>query len=159
ELVDQAAKVAAAVVVAVEEPADVDLVEDRPLEPERVPLEPLLRHGAWPRTGPGPGLRGTSSAADPYQMRLARLQPQEVAADVPRPVLLEQQLAHAIGRWEAGRHRHDAYALLGRERIEIDDDDDRVVAAALDEREELLVLRLEDREIVEHLERGALAAR
>src|SRR5947199_784108 len=45
ELLDQAAKVAAAVVVAVEEAADVDLVEDGVLEPEGVPLEPLLRHG------------------------------------------------------------------------------------------------------------------
>ena len=45
ELVDQAAEVARAVVVPVEEPADVDLVEDGPLEPQRIPLEPLLRHG------------------------------------------------------------------------------------------------------------------
>ena len=43
ELVDQPAEVAGAVVVAVEEPADVDLVEDRGLEPERVPLEPVAR--------------------------------------------------------------------------------------------------------------------
>ena len=42
ELVDQPAEVAAAVVVAVEEAADVDLVEDRVLEPERIALEPLL---------------------------------------------------------------------------------------------------------------------
>ena len=46
ELVDQAAEVAGAVVVAVEEAADVDLVEDGPLEPQRVSLEPLLRHGS-----------------------------------------------------------------------------------------------------------------
>src|SRR5207253_10986919 len=44
ELVDQAAEVARAVVIAVEEPADVDLVEHGPLEPERVSLEPLLAH-------------------------------------------------------------------------------------------------------------------
>ena len=36
ELLDQPAEVAGAVVVPVEEPADVDLVEDRGLEPERV---------------------------------------------------------------------------------------------------------------------------
>ena len=50
ELLDQSAEVAGAVVVAVEEPADVDLVEDRGLEPERVPLEPVagLRHGCVP---------------------------------------------------------------------------------------------------------------
>jgi hypothetical protein len=46
ELVHQPAKVAGAVVVAVEEPTDVDLVEDRPLEPQRIPLEPLLGHQA-----------------------------------------------------------------------------------------------------------------
>src|SRR5439155_25985146 len=46
ELVDQAAEVARAVVIAVEEPADVDLVEHGPLEPERIALEPLLRHGS-----------------------------------------------------------------------------------------------------------------
>jgi hypothetical protein len=47
ELVHQAAKVAGAVVVAVEEAPDVDLVEDRGLEPQRVSLEPVsgLAHG------------------------------------------------------------------------------------------------------------------
>src|SRR5258706_13643339 len=44
ELVDQPAEVARAIVVAVEEPTDVDLVEHRPLEPDRVALEPLLSH-------------------------------------------------------------------------------------------------------------------
>ena len=46
ELLDQPAEVAGAVVVAVVEAADVDLVEDRRLEPQRVPLEPVagLRH-------------------------------------------------------------------------------------------------------------------
>ena len=42
ELLDQPAEVAEAVVVPVEEAADVDLVEDGALEPERVALEPLL---------------------------------------------------------------------------------------------------------------------
>src|SRR6266508_455620 len=68
ELLDQAAEVAGAVVVAVEEAADVDLVEDRGLEPKRVPLEPVawLRHlsisdmsrgqtRGHGRTGPVPG--------------------------------------------------------------------------------------------------------
>ncbi len=59
ELVDQAAEVTRAVVVAVEEPADVDLVEDGPLEPERIPFEPLLGHqdpilSRW--LWPGPSL-------------------------------------------------------------------------------------------------------
>src|SRR5262249_57750933 len=44
ELLDQAAEVARAVVVPVEETADVDLVEDGSLEPERIALEPLLGH-------------------------------------------------------------------------------------------------------------------
>ena len=41
ELLREPAQVAGAVVVAVEEAADVDLVEDRALEPQRVGLEPL----------------------------------------------------------------------------------------------------------------------
>ena len=57
ELVDQAAEVAGAVVVAVEEATDVDLVEDGPLEPQRISLEPLLRHGSKGR--------GRCSSADP----------------------------------------------------------------------------------------------
>ncbi len=56
ELVDEPAKVAGAVVVAVEEAADVDLVEDRALEPQRVALEPLLAHeptrSTWLLPGP-----------------------------------------------------------------------------------------------------------
>ena len=55
ELVDQPAEVARPVVVAVEEAADVDLVEDRPLEPERVALEPLLAHAPILRTWLFPG--------------------------------------------------------------------------------------------------------
>src|SRR5439155_26956859 len=42
ELVGQPDEVAGAVVVAVEEAAQVDLVEDRALEPQRVALEPVL---------------------------------------------------------------------------------------------------------------------
>src|SRR5256714_13487975 len=40
ELLDQAAEVTGAIAVAVEEAADVDLVEDGRLEPERLGLEP-----------------------------------------------------------------------------------------------------------------------
>jgi len=43
ELVGQPAEVAGTVVVPVEEPADVDLVEERVLEPQRVALEPVRR--------------------------------------------------------------------------------------------------------------------
>ena len=43
ELVGEPDGIAGAVVVAVEEPAQVDLVEDRRLEPERLPLEPVPR--------------------------------------------------------------------------------------------------------------------
>ncbi len=46
ELLDEAAEVAEAVVVPVEEAADMDLVENGPLEPQRIALEPLLRHGS-----------------------------------------------------------------------------------------------------------------
>src|SRR5262249_50824496 len=50
ELLDQPAEVARAVVVAVEESAQVDLVEDRAFEPERFPLEPVpgLAHSPAP---------------------------------------------------------------------------------------------------------------
>jgi hypothetical protein len=53
QLLDQPAEIAGAVVVPVEEAANVDLVEDRRLEPERVPLEPVpgLRHGRSRRFG------------------------------------------------------------------------------------------------------------
>src|SRR5690349_17826354 len=45
ELLGQAEEIAGAVVVAVEEAAQVDLVEDRALAPERVALEPVLWGG------------------------------------------------------------------------------------------------------------------
>src|SRR5581483_5518115 len=50
ELLRQPAEVAGSVVVPVEEAADVDLVEDGPLEPQRVGLEPLA--GLAHRMGP-----------------------------------------------------------------------------------------------------------
>ena len=61
ELLGEPAEVPGPVVVAVEEPAQVDLVEDRGLEPQRVALEPLsgLAHGTvtlsrWASPGPSP---------------------------------------------------------------------------------------------------------
>src|SRR5437868_11287012 len=75
ELVDQPAEVARPVVVAVEEPADVDLVEDGALEPDRFALEPGFRHCA-------PG-SATPSAAHPQQMALPRAEPDVVPPDVP----------------------------------------------------------------------------
>ena len=45
ELLGEAAEVAGTVVIAVEVPTHVDLVEDRRLEPERVPLEPVAGLG------------------------------------------------------------------------------------------------------------------
>ena len=60
ELLGQAAEVADAVVVAVGEAADVDLVEDGPLEPQRVGLEPLPRRL---RAG-GRGLGGLRARED-----------------------------------------------------------------------------------------------
>ena len=65
ELLDQPPEVARAVVVAVEEAADVDLVEDRALEPQRVRLEPVagLAHvSASPPSGHDSGpARGARS--------------------------------------------------------------------------------------------------
>src|SRR6266545_308853 len=72
ELLDQPAEVAGAVVVAVEEAADVDLVEDRGLEPERIPLEPVpgLRHGCPP--GHCPGTRSRDGCAESVKEVVAR---------------------------------------------------------------------------------------
>ena len=52
ELLGQAAEVARAVAVGVIEAADVDLVEHRPLEPQRLGLEPLARLGSGRGRGP-----------------------------------------------------------------------------------------------------------
>ena len=70
ELLGQAAEVARAVAVGVEEAADVDLVEDGALEPQRLGLEPLAR------SGPGrlrPAARGDVGAG-------ARLAGEQVGA-------------------------------------------------------------------------------
>ena len=70
ELLDQPAEVAGAVVVAVVEAADVDLVEHRRLEPERVALEPVarFRHGS-------PGRRFVDALAHPRARRRHRTCP------------------------------------------------------------------------------------
>ena len=83
ELLDQPAEVAGAVVVAVEEAADVDLVEDRALEPQRVALEPVARRQ---RHAADPAARG----------RLPGCEANVVAPDVPRrSVVAVEQVAHA----------------------------------------------------------------
>ena len=87
ELVDQPAEVAGAVVVAVEEAADVDLVEDRALEPERVALEPLLGHQRQPPT--------LSTWLCPG------CEPDVVAADVPRP--RRRRASRSRTRYAGGR--------------------------------------------------------
>jgi hypothetical protein len=69
ELLGQAAEVAGAVAVGVEEAADVDLVEDRTLEPQRVGLEPLARLPGAGRRLVGP-VRG-GAQADQAQLRAA----------------------------------------------------------------------------------------
>jgi hypothetical protein len=51
ELLGQPDEVARPVVVAVVEAAQVDLVEDRPLEPQRIALEPVARVGRARRLG------------------------------------------------------------------------------------------------------------
>ena len=61
ELLGHAAEVARAVAVGVEEAADVDLVEDRGLEPQRLLLEPVagVAHASTRRTWAAPGSRRT----------------------------------------------------------------------------------------------------
>ena len=62
ELVGQPAEVARAVAVGVEEAADVDLVEDRSLEPQRLGLEPLPRLGLSGLGGLGVVVRAVARA-------------------------------------------------------------------------------------------------
>src|SRR3954447_21899747 len=71
ELVDQSAEVARPVVVAVVEAADVDLVEDRSLEPQWVALEPV------------PGLRHVSVSPLPEGQSLGRVRCASVPGTVP----------------------------------------------------------------------------
>ena len=61
ELLGETAEVAGAVVVRVEEPAQMDLVEDGSLEPERIALEPVpsLGHVSTSSTWLWPGPRPT----------------------------------------------------------------------------------------------------
>src|SRR5204862_6511859 len=100
-----------------------DLVEDGSLEPERVSLEPLLRHwrapGVWlgrrpcltPLFGaeavPGTRRAGArhhrvrscfASSADPEHVRLPRLETDVVPSDVPGPLAAHEQAAHAVRR-------------------------------------------------------------
>ena len=65
ELLDHPAQVARPVAVGVEEAADVDLVEDGALEPERVALEPVLRRVLGARGSP------SRSADHPHDVGLA----------------------------------------------------------------------------------------
>src|SRR5437879_6519519 len=101
------------------------------------------------------------SSTNPQDVTLAGCEANVVAADVPRPVgvVIGDQVVHAVRGWQSGRGRKDAYALLARERVEVDDDDHHVVAGPLEIGEEAVVLRLEEREVVEVLERRVVATR
>ena len=91
ELLGQAAEVARAVAVAVEEAAQVDLVEDRGLEPQRVGLEPVVRRR---RCRPRPCCAGVPRGST-WRLRGAhcRVEAHVVAADAP-----VEALARRAGR-------------------------------------------------------------
>ena len=93
ELVDQAPEVAGAVVVRVEEPAQVDLVEDRGLEPERIPLEPVRR--LWRRHG-----RITSGGSHRHESVTARpVLPAQGVSSRWQPPLRECHATSTLSRW------------------------------------------------------------
>src|SRR5438105_14368308 len=92
-------------------------------------------------------------------MTLPRVELDVVPADVPRPLVAGEQVLHAVRGWKTRADRKDANAALHRGRVEVDDDDHVVVAGALEVTEQLLVLRLEERDVVEPLQRRVLAAR
>ena len=140
ELLHQAAKVARAVVVPVEERAGVDLVEDRGLEPQRIALEPVpgLAHAPIFITCDCPGAEANVVAADP-----------------PAVALAGQQVAHRELLRQADVRRDDDDVLARHTRIEIDGDRD---LRALRVREHVLAVRPEQAQVLEALQRRLGAA-
>ena len=134
ELLDQPAEVAGAVVVPVEEPADVDLVEDRGLEPERVRARtsgpgsrscrarlPAVQDSGGGRPVRGrlwtwrlPGSGGSTGSRTLHDVALAGLEADEVAADRPAVALAARADPHGERRRQAERRRDDRDALVRR---------------------------------------------
>ena len=113
ELVGEPAEVAGAVVVAVVEAAQVDLVEDRRLEPLRLALEPV------------PGLAHSGHLHD---VAAARRQLDVVAAGAPRERrrrVSSSRASNAGGKPSATGITHDA--CLRRMRVDVDDADDIIL--------------------------------
>ena len=142
ELLGQAAEVARAVAVGVEEAADVDLVEDRGLEPQRLLLEPVA---------------GVAHASTRSTWARTRIQAHVVAADAPVEVRPRQQVVDREGGREAEVGRDHAGALLGIAGVDVDDADDRVARNALDVGDQRLVVGLEEGDVLEPLQRRVLA--
>src|SRR3954447_4691292 len=90
-------------------------------------------------------------------MALPRRQLDEVAADVPGPLLAREEVLNPVRGRQPRADGKDADTALHGGGIEIDDDDDVVLPRALEVAEELLVLRLEERDVVESLQRRVLA--
>ena len=143
ELLLDPAQVARAVVVGVEEPARVDLVEDGALEPQRIGLEPLA------------GLAHSERSAAQH-VGLPRAEADVVAPDVPGEGLVGEELADADGRRQPDPRGQDDDALALLDRVEVHCHDHHVIVALLGEREQVVVLGVEPGEI-EPLQRRVLA--
>ena len=185
ELLGQPAEVARAVAVGVEEAADVDLVEHRALEPQRLGLEPLpglrlrcrrvlrlalgpprsasRRAIRWVRVG-GPTLIGVRPRGrarldlDAHDVRLsdAGLEPDEVGTDAPLIALVGEQVVGGEARWKTEVGGHDRESLLGLVRVDADDGDDRVPGRVLGVGDQRVVGGVEEGYVGQVVERGVL---
>ena len=136
------AEVARAVAVGVEEAADVDLVEDRGLEPQRLLLEPVA---------------GVAHASTRSTWARTRIEAHVVAADAPVEVRAREQVVGREGGREAEMGWDHAGALLGVAGVDVDDADHRVARDGLHVGDQRLVVGLEERDVLEPLQRRVLA--
>ena len=125
ELLGQAPEVAGAVAVAVEEAAQVDLVEDGRLEPQRVGLEPLSPAGVTP-VASSRWLDGTARAR-----RAPGVQPHVVAPEPPAGTLAAEQVDDLERRRQAEPRGTITTPSCGPCGVEVDDHDQRLVPPRL----------------------------
>jgi hypothetical protein len=78
---------------------------------------------------------------------------------MPRPLVLGDDVVHAIRRRKAARRRKDGDALVRHGRTEIDDADHDAVVRSLVVTEEIVVLRFEEVDVVQVLQREILPPR
>ena len=153
ELLGQPAEVARAVGVAVEEAAQVDLVEDGLLEPEGIGLEPVAR-----------GRSAVAAASCRVHSQdvagaLARVQADVVAAHAP--VVAARRRAGPRRRRRAGRRARRAPATrpsCAWWGSRLTTRDDRVGPLALGVGDDRVVGGVQEADVVQALQRGVLAA-